>query len=215
MAEPADVDRARSWLEYVAENPYAFDEATDSIRTVLVALGEAERELAALRGDVADLEARRVLGPEQCCELACDGGGCEICPCCCAGWCVFGHGGMDIDNAEDRASWLAVAVGHNPVAAWLGEAEHELAMRRDLHEAAERLYRVVAQGLAPLCPCADRRASDYDGPDQGCPLHGDGDMFVAEVQRLRGIEQRARTELDRRIPDARATARRILSGDGA
>jgi hypothetical protein len=33
--------------------------------------------------------------------------------------------------------------------------------------------------------------SDYDGPQRECVVHGDGDTFVAEHQRLQAIEARA------------------------
>lgn len=68
----------------------------------------------------------RVLGDEQCCELACDDGACESCPCCAAGWCVAGHSG-EIPNpttdAENYAIWLEVASEHNPVAKRLADLE--------------------------------------------------------------------------------------------
>jgi hypothetical protein len=56
------------------------------------------------------------LGEEQCCGLACDGGACETCPCCCAGWCVFGNGGLP-DEPDDLRRWLDEAAKHNPVVA--------------------------------------------------------------------------------------------------
>ena len=48
------------------------------------------------------------LGEEQCCYLACDGGACELCPCCCAGWCVFGQDGQPEPGSEDEARWLEI-----------------------------------------------------------------------------------------------------------
>lgn len=56
-----------------------------------------------------------------CCPSGCGGGACEVCPCCCAGWCVLGTDGVPEDPA-DRERWLAVAAEHNPVAAALAGA---------------------------------------------------------------------------------------------
>lgn len=62
----------------------------------------------------------RVLGDEQCCELACNGGACETCPCCSAGWCVSGADGQIPDTKDPNfETWLEVAAEHNPVAAAL------------------------------------------------------------------------------------------------
>lgn len=41
----------------------------------------------------------------------------------------------------------------------------------------------VETQLAPLCPC-DSNPSTSDGPQQECPLHGDGTTFVRYVQAL-------------------------------
>jgi hypothetical protein len=85
--------------------------------------------------DVYELRERglRVLGDEQCCELACNGGACETCPCCCAGWCVAGHSG-EIPNPESDAEnyeiWLSEAREHNPVARRLSDVED--ALRREV-----------------------------------------------------------------------------------
>lgn len=69
----------------------------------------------------------RVLGDEQCCELGCDGGACESCPCCCAGWCVFGHSGeippYDLTPDSDYRIWIYEAADHNPVAKLLAERD--------------------------------------------------------------------------------------------
>lgn len=62
----------------------------------------------------------RVIGEDQCCELGCDGGACESCPCCCAGWCVNGRDGLP-DDPEDYRIWLEEAKDHNPIAARLAE----------------------------------------------------------------------------------------------
>ena len=78
--------------------------------------------------DIYELKEQgvRVLGDEQCCELACDGGACESCPCCQAGWCVFGHSGEipdPVNDSENYHIWLDVAREHNPVAKRLAEIE--------------------------------------------------------------------------------------------
>jgi hypothetical protein len=77
--------------------------------------------------DIYELRERgvRVLGDEQCCELACNGGACESCPCCQAGWCVSGHDGTPDpgDDAENYRIWLEVASEHNPIAKRLNEVE--------------------------------------------------------------------------------------------
>lgn len=78
--------------------------------------------------DIYELRERgvRVLDSDQCCELACSGGACESCPCCCAGWCVWGHCG-EIPNPETDSDnyriWLETAAEHNPVAKRLLELE--------------------------------------------------------------------------------------------
>jgi hypothetical protein len=41
----------------------------------------------------------------------------------------------------------------------------------------------VQTQLAPLCPC-DSNPSTSDGPQQECPIHGDGASFVGYVQAL-------------------------------
>lgn len=70
-----------------------------------------------------------VLGDEQCCELGCDGGACESCPCCCAGWCVNGRGEIPRpDDTENYRIWLDVAREHNPMARRLAELEQERGM---------------------------------------------------------------------------------------
>lgn len=70
--------------------------------------------------DVYELREQgvRVLDSDQCCELACSGGACESCPCCQAGWCVWGTDELpDHENdAENYRIWLEVAAEHNPVA---------------------------------------------------------------------------------------------------
>lgn len=53
-------------------------------------------------------------------------------------------------------------------------------------EAAERDTAGLHQRLSPLCPCVD-------APMQECPLHGDGETFVAYVQNLEALASRART----------------------
>jgi hypothetical protein len=109
--------------------------ATDS--SALFCVDVLEREVQRLRAALAarpdDLAAAvavvkqdhygaremglRVLGDEQCCELACNGGGCESCPCCWAGYCVSGSDGQIPDTTDPNfATWLEVAAEYNPVA---------------------------------------------------------------------------------------------------
>ncbi len=45
--------------------------------------------------------------------------------------------------------------------------------------------------LAPLCPC-DPNPATTGGPQQDCPLHGDGVTFVDHVQRLENLAMAAR-----------------------
>lgn len=70
----------------------------------------------------------RQLGSEQCCQDCCDGGACETCPGCAAGWCPNGHDFTDEVWAslsdEDREQWWSVARDHNVgIAAALTRAE--------------------------------------------------------------------------------------------
>lgn len=54
----------------------------------------------------------------------------------------------------------------------------------------ERELQQLYKALEPLCPC-DPNPATTDGPQQECPLHGDGVTFVAEVLELRAeLEQR-------------------------
>jgi len=86
-------------------------------------------EVVAEQTDVYELRERgiRVLGEEQCCELACNDGACETCPCCSAGWCVWGHSSevpsRDLTPMSDYRRWLAQAAEHNPVAKQLAHLE--------------------------------------------------------------------------------------------
>lgn len=57
-----------------------------------------------------------------CCPVGCGGGACEVCPCCCAGWCVMGADDIPANLPDDHADfdqWLVIAAEHNPVAAAL------------------------------------------------------------------------------------------------
>ena len=53
-----------------------------------------------------------------------------------------------------------------------------------------RQLRAMERGLMPLCPCISD-PSMSDGPQQECPVHGDGDTFVGEVKGLRSVLDRA------------------------
>lgn len=51
----------------------------------------------------------------------------------------------------------------------------------------------VVETLAPLCPCS--LGPDTDGPEQECPIHGDGQTFVA-LSRWRDAVVAAVSDLD-------------------
>lgn len=104
--------------------------------------GVACPTLAELRAEVERLE-ERALGDGQCCWDVCNGGACESCPGCCAGWCVNGHDFSPGDwenvlDAESRERWWGVAREHN--------AGIDAALRRAESAEAERdaLQRQVA-----------------------------------------------------------------------
>lgn len=42
----------------------------------------------------------------------------------------------------------------------------------------------LERSLAPLCPCSQDPSSASYGPQQECPLHGDGRTFVERVRHL-------------------------------
>lgn len=110
----------------------------------------------------------RILGDEQCCELSCNGGACEGCPCCSAGWCVFGHDGLP-EDPEDFTTWLRVAAEHNPVAArmraeWF--APHELlllkrAARLKLADCRQRMNKARRKGDRNQAARFARARGDY------------------------------------------------------
>lgn len=49
---------------------------------------------------------------EHCCNLGCDGGACESCPCCCAGWCLNGADGVPDGSPENLAFWHELRAEH-------------------------------------------------------------------------------------------------------
>lgn len=51
---------------------------------------------------------------EHACHVGCTGGACETCPCCSAGWCVFGLDGLPTEP-DDLSMWLDIAADHNPL----------------------------------------------------------------------------------------------------
>lgn len=76
----------------------------------------------------------RVMTDEQCCWLSCKGGACETCPCCSAGYCVWGTDFEADGIPTDRDEWLAwvsVAAEHNPVAKVLSNVLRELGIEAD------------------------------------------------------------------------------------
>lgn len=104
-------------------------------------------------------------GLEACCDEACNGGACESCRCCAAGWCVTGADGMPPDPG-DMAGWIEVAREHNPVvAAWatdraeLGRLRTRVAELEAEQLSMEQRHRVaLARELtaAAGCPLRDR-----------------------------------------------------------
>lgn len=58
-------------------------------------------------------------------------------------------------------------------------------MDRDRAYYADQLT-AVTTGLEPLCPCAPGHPNN-DGPQRECPIHGDGETFVAYVQALEAL----------------------------
>jgi len=78
-----------------------------------------------------------------------------------------------------------------------------------LQEAAATMQRMnnALDALLPLCPCAAGNPADWDGPQRECPVHGDGETFVAYVQALEallyaGRGWRTRVVVDHRTPPA-------------
>lgn len=97
-----------------------------------------------------DGQARR--GPEQCCDEACNGGACETCRCCCAGWCVLGTDGLP-EYPADLARWIEVAREHNPIVeAWAAsraEVERLRAQRDAVLGLADGLQ-IVAEAFSSV-----------------------------------------------------------------
>lgn len=110
---------------------------------------EVERQDCEFDAEMDRLEGR-ILGDEQCCQDACDGGACESCPGCCAGWCVNGHdfrGNDEWDRMsdEDRSVWYDVARE--------GNAGLDAALTRA--DAAEVALAEVRETLAKVAALAD------------------------------------------------------------
>lgn len=49
--------------------------------------------------------------------------------------------------------------------------------------------RRIVERLTELCPCSSD--PEADGPEQECPVHGDGVTFVRDVQRLVAVQWHA------------------------
>lgn len=149
-----------------------WDEASDADRRQALAavLRDRDRlvdEVRALRAELDD-QARR--GPEQCCDLACNGGACESCPCCTAGWCVTGADGVPLEH-DDLSAWLAVAAEHNPVAfGW--RTDRAALVARTPQPTAPVIYR-CDQSNHPSVPCSRCEvvtpAPLPAVPDEQCP----------------------------------------------
>lgn len=78
-------------------------------------------------------KANRLLLDEQCCQFGCNGGACESCTCCGAGYCISGVDGVPTPGSPDNPdygahgqevfdNWLEVAAEKNPIAAALKSA---------------------------------------------------------------------------------------------
>lgn len=80
----------------------------------------------------------------------------------------------------EKATQLVVLVHARSVVAALEAEQRE---RKWLREVFERFLE--------LCPC-DPNPSTTDGPQQECPVHGDGTTFVAEVRALRRLADTVR-----------------------
>ena len=95
--------------------------------------GQAEHE------DIADwLEERAdaIPGRTLHCPVGCDDGACEICPCCSAGFCVYGLDGLP-EDPEDVGRWLEIAAQHNPVAKLLAAQARTMPTDAEIHEAID------------------------------------------------------------------------------
>jgi hypothetical protein len=102
------------------------------------------------RWTVRELVAYAQRETDYCCQVGCGGGGCESCPCCCAGYCVSGLDGVpmpgtDLNPDDDEAhsaevyrNWLEIAAEHNPVMSGLREALAALHVLVDAPTAWER-----------------------------------------------------------------------------
>lgn len=140
------------------------------------------RALAAA-GKLAD--PSRMLGEDQCCPDTCEGGGCQACLGCAAGWCVNGHdfipGEWDgLLTDEDRECWWTVAREHNQgidaalrraekaeqeLAAIRSRAQSELIEDRDGAPLPDDVQQVFAylkeQAATPADPQAAARVAEY------------------------------------------------------
>lgn len=70
----------------------------------------------------------------------------------------------------------------------LGTAGTELLFELERVRRVVADYERLADALEPLCPCPDAEG----GPEQDCPLHGDGRTFVLDHRRLQNIAAAAR-----------------------
>jgi hypothetical protein len=91
------------------------------------------------------------------------------------------------DRLLGLIGWTRVPVGMIPAT-----TERALAYLADRLVEGQRIPRQ----LSALCPCITS-GPDVDGPAQECPVHGDGETFVAEVQRLRQVEHAAHAVVGR------------------
>lgn len=118
----------------------------------------------------AEAVRRAVAELEQCCPLGCDGGACETCPCCSAGWCVSGRDGIPEDPA-DYAAWLEIAAEHNTLARRLLEVEFNpdqlvmlhRAVRHKLARVRGDMARDKRRGEAHYLHAKARSRYDYAG----------------------------------------------------
>jgi hypothetical protein len=155
--------------------------------------GQAEHE------DIADwLEERadEIPGRSLHCPVGCDDGACETCPCCSAGFCVYGLDGLP-EDPEDVGRWLEVAAGHNPVAALLKARVWSVdgAEGGERDEAGLGVVMSDEQGLGTCSPEPAAVITDEAEGSVARALYPDLfaiDSLVPEALRVAGRAQRLR-----------------------
>jgi len=102
---------------------------------------------------------------------------------------------MDADEiyAED-VNWRATA---GELQREVTRLANELRLLKVRSEYTERNHQQLCKALEPLCPC-DYNPETTDGPQQDCPLHGDGITFVGQHRALQSENIELRRELEAR-----------------